>query len=80
MPQGAEQSLATGVFVRKRMSGLWLKMRAIMSVFDGLCRPIFCVLCDDDEVVLYACYLLFILRIVLLCGSLSSGNSICTVW
>ncbi len=38
MPQRAEQSLATEVLVRKRMSGLWVKIRTMMSVFDGLCR------------------------------------------
>ena len=41
MPPRAEQSLATGVSVRKRMSGLWVEMRAMMSVFDGLCFPVF---------------------------------------
>ena len=45
MPQRAEQSLAVGVSVRKRMSGLWFDMRAMMSVFEGLCRPVFCVFC-----------------------------------
>ncbi len=56
MPQRAEQSLAAGVSVRKRMYGLWVEMRAMISVFDGLCRPAFlCVLCDDGEVVLYVC-------------------------
>ena len=45
MPQRAEQALATEVSVRKRMSRLWVEMRAMMSVFDGLCLPVFCVLC-----------------------------------
>jgi hypothetical protein len=27
------------------MSGLWVEMRAMMSVFDGLCLPVFCVFC-----------------------------------
>jgi hypothetical protein len=45
MPQRAEQSLATGVSMRKRMYGLWVEMRAMMSVFDGLCRLVFCVFC-----------------------------------
>jgi hypothetical protein len=27
------------------MSGLWVDIRAMMSVFDGLCLPVFCVLC-----------------------------------
>ncbi len=45
MPQKAEQSLATGVSVRKRMLGLWVEIRVMMSVFDGLCRPVFCVFC-----------------------------------
>jgi hypothetical protein len=39
--QRAEQPLAAGVSVRKRMAGLWVEMRAMMSVFDGLCRPVF---------------------------------------
>ena len=52
------------------MSGLWVEMRAMMSVFDGLCLPVFFVLCDDSEAVLYACYLLFVLEYVMLCGSL----------
>ncbi len=28
------------------MSGMWVEMRAMMSVFDGLCRPffVFCVM------------------------------------
>ena len=33
MPQRAEHSLATRVSVRKRMSGLWVEMRAMMSVW-----------------------------------------------
>jgi hypothetical protein len=41
MPQRSEQSLATGVSARKRMSNLWVKMRAMMSVFDGVCFPAF---------------------------------------
>ena len=45
MPQRAAQSLVTGVSVRKRISGLWADMRAMMSVFEGLCRPVFCVFC-----------------------------------
>ena len=45
MPRRAEQSLATGVSVRKRMSGLWMEMRAMISVFDGLCLPVFFVFC-----------------------------------
>jgi hypothetical protein len=45
MPQRAEQSLAVGVSVRKRMSGLWFDMRAMMSVLEGLCRPVFWVFC-----------------------------------
>jgi hypothetical protein len=45
MPQRTEQSLATGVFARKRMSGLWLEMMAMMSVFDGLSLPVFFVFC-----------------------------------
>ena len=45
MPHKAEQSLSAGVSVRKRMSGFCVEMRAMMSVFDGLCRPVFCVFC-----------------------------------
>ena len=45
MPQRAEKSLATGVSVRKRMSGLWVEIKAMMSVFDGLRLPDFCVFC-----------------------------------
>ena len=45
MPQRADQSLSTGVSVRKRMSGLWVEVRAMMSVFDGLFLPVFCVFC-----------------------------------
>ncbi len=45
MPQRAAQSLVVGVSVRKRISGLWSDMRAIMSVFEGLCRLVFCVFC-----------------------------------
>ncbi len=45
MPQRAAQSLVTGVSVRKRISGLWADMRARMSVFEGLCRPVLCVFC-----------------------------------
>ncbi len=41
MPQRAEQSLAMGVSVKKRMSGLWVDMRAMMSVCDGLCCSVF---------------------------------------
>ncbi len=45
MPQRAAQSLVTGVSVRKRISGLWADMRAMISVFEGLCRSVFCVFC-----------------------------------
>ncbi len=31
--------------MRKRISGLWAGMRAMLSVFEGLCRPVFCVFC-----------------------------------
>ncbi len=41
----AAQSLVTGVSVRKRISEVWADMRAMMSVFEGLCRPVFCVFC-----------------------------------
>ncbi len=37
------------------MSGLWVEMMLTMSVFDGLCRPVFLFLCADGEVGLYAC-------------------------
>jgi len=40
----------------------------------------FCVLCDDSEVVFYACYLFFVLRYVLLCGGLGVESWICTVY
>ena len=62
------------------MSGLWVEMRAMMSVFDGLCLPILCVLCDDSEVVLYACYLFFVMGYVMSCGSLGIGSWFCTVF
>ncbi len=45
MPQRAAQSLVTGVYVRKRISGLCADMRAMMSVFEGMCHPVFCVFC-----------------------------------
>ena len=45
IPQRAAQSLVTGVSVRKRISGLWADIRAMMSVFEGLCRPVFRVFC-----------------------------------
>ena len=45
IPQRAAQSLVTGVSVRKRISGLWAEIRAMMSVFEGLCRPVFYVFC-----------------------------------
>ena len=41
MPQRAEQSLTTGVSISKRMPGLWVEMRAMISVSDGLCLPDF---------------------------------------
>ena len=41
MPERAEQSLSTEVSVRKRMSGLWVEVRAMMYVFDGLRLPVF---------------------------------------
>ena len=41
MPQRAAQSLSTGVSVRKRMSGMCVEIRLMMSVFDGLCLPVF---------------------------------------
>ena len=40
----------------------------------------FGVLCDDSEVLLYACYLFFVLRYVLLCVGLGVGSWICTVY
>jgi hypothetical protein len=46
----------------------------MMSVFDGLCVPVFFVLCDNSEVMLYACYLFFVLGYVMLCGSLGVGS------
>ncbi len=45
MSQRAAQSLVTGVSVRNMIFGLWAGMRAMMSVFEGLCRPVFCVFC-----------------------------------
>ena len=51
-----------------------------MLVFDGLCLPVFCVLCDDSEVVFYACYLFFVMGYVMLCGSLGVGSWFCIVY
>jgi len=62
------------------MSGLWVEMRAMMSVFDGLFLLVFCVLCDDSKVVLYACYLFFVLGYVMLCGSLGVRSWFCNVY
>ncbi len=31
--------------MRKRIFGLWVDMRVMMSVFEGLCRPVFYVFC-----------------------------------
>jgi hypothetical protein len=46
----ASPSLSVGVSVRKRMSGLCVVSSGIMSVLDGLWRPVFCVLCDEGDV------------------------------
>ena len=43
MPHKAEQSLADGVFVRKRIEGGCEEIRVMMSVLDGLCLPVFLV-------------------------------------
>ena len=62
------------------MSGLWMEIRLMMPVFDGLCLPVFvCVLCDNSEVVLYACYLFFVARYVVLCGNLGVRSCFCNV-
>ena len=62
------------------MSGLWAEIRAMMSVFDGLCLPFLCVLCDNSEVVMYACYLFFVVRYVVLCGNLGVRSWFCNVY
>jgi hypothetical protein len=41
----ASLSLSVDVSVRKRMSGLCVVSSAIMSVLDGLWRPVFLVFC-----------------------------------
>ena len=49
------------------MSGLWVEMRAMMSVFDGLCAFFFFFfLRDNSEVVLYACHMFFVVGYALL--------------
>ena len=81
MPQRAVQSLATGVSVMKRMSGLCVEMREMMSVFDGLCLPVFLrVLSDNSKVVLCACIFVYILVDVMLCGGLGVGILVCFEW
>jgi hypothetical protein len=43
MPHKVEQSLADGVFVRKRIEGVREEIRVILSVLDGLILPVFLV-------------------------------------
>ena len=44
IPHKTEQSLDVGVSVRKIMSGLCEESRVMISVLEGLWRPVFCVL------------------------------------
>ncbi len=63
------------------MWGVWVEIRVMMSVFDGLCLPVFlCVLCDNSEVVLYTCYRFFVVIYVVLCGNLGVRIWFCNVY